>query len=197
MKHRVLIASLLMATTLATIPGMAFAGGRDHDQPRKEEHRDGRYGDRVHHGNKDYVYRNGRFFLPGPRGLFAVTAPIGAIVASLPFGFSAVVADGHTYFHAEGSYYRPVANGYMVCNAPTVAPAPRHYRQSHTRTVVVRPALLNVRSGPGAGFAVNGQVLRGERLHIRSNTNGWFYVETPRGISGWVMMQFTSPYSAG
>ena len=197
MKQRTLIASLLMASLLGTVPGMALADGHGNYKPRKEEQRQYRDRDHVRHGNQDYVYRGGRFYRPGRSGLVAVTAPVGAIVASLPFGFSAVVAGGQTYFHAAGSYYRQSPRGYMVCEAPVVAPVSR-FRDNHfPGTVVVRPAMLNVRSGPGQSFAISGQVARGERLHIRSNSDGWFYVETPRGISGWVMVQFTSPYVAG
>lgn len=197
MKQRTLIASLLMASLLGTVPGMALAEGHGNYKSRKEEQRNYRDQTRVRHGNQDYIYRGGRFYRPDRGGLVSVIAPVGAIVASLPFGLSAVVASGNTYFHAEGSYYRQVPRGYMVCDAPVVAPAPRQRGNQFSSTVVVRPAMLNVRSGPGAFFAVNSQVARGERLHIRGNANGWYHVETPRGISGWVMMQFTSPYVAG
>jgi hypothetical protein len=197
MKQRTLIASLLMAGLLGTVPGMALADGHGNYKTRKEVQRDYRGGDRVRHGNQDYVYRGGRFYRPDRGGLVSVRAPIGGIIASLPFGFSAVVASGNTYFHAEGSYYRQVPRGYMVCDAPVVAPVPRHHGNQFSSTVVVQPAMLNVRSGPGRSFAVSSQVVRGERLNIRSNSDGWFYVQTPRGISGWVMMQFTSPYVAG
>ncbi|WP_432823550.1 DUF6515 family protein [Trichloromonas sp.] len=104
MKNRTLIASLLMASLLGTVPGMALADGRGHYKPWKEDRRHHRDYEHVRHGKHEYSYRGGRFYRPGPAGLIAVSAPIGAVVAALPIGFAAVVSGGHTYFHAQGSY---------------------------------------------------------------------------------------------
>jgi uncharacterized protein YgiM (DUF1202 family) len=176
---------------------VALADRHGKDKPPKGEQRHYRDREQVRHGNQDYIYRGGRFYRPGRGGLIAVAAPVGAIVATLPFGISAVVAGGNTYFHADGSYYRQTSHGYMVCVAPVVPPAQRRHPERISRTVVVQPARLNIRSGPGPSFAVSDQVARGERLHIRANSGGWYYVETPHGTRGWVMVQFTSPYLAG
>jgi Bacterial SH3 domain/Family of unknown function (DUF6515) len=197
MKQRTLIASLLMVGLIGAVPGPALADGHDHYKSRKEEQRHYRDRDHVRHGKKNHNYRGRRFNRQKRGGLVSVRAPIGAIIASLPFGVAAVAASGNTSFHAEESYYRQVPRGSMVCEAPLVTPSSRHYDKRHSRTAVVRPALLNVRSGPGRSFAVSGQVVRGDRLHIRSTTDGWYYVETSRGIGGWVMMRFTSPYVTG
>ncbi len=197
MKNRVLIASLLMASLFLAAPGMALADGYGKNHSRKDEQQNYRDYDRVRYGHQDYFYRGGRFYLPGRSGLVSVTAPIGAVVASLPFGSATMVVGGNSYFYLEGSYYRPTSAGYMVCQAPVIAPVLKGQGKHLPGTVMVRPALLNLRVGPGRSFAVRSQVVRGERLNIRGNSNGWYYVETSSGLNGWVLPQFTSTYAAG
>jgi hypothetical protein len=55
---------------------------------------------------------------------------IGAMVESLPYGYTVVRAGGVPYYYYDGWYYRPCPEGYMVVNRPvivdntTAAPAP-------------------------------------------------------------------------
>jgi len=149
--------------------------------------------ERVRVGKHDYYYREGRFYRPGPRGWISVQAPIGAIVAGLPLGFSVMLSGGHTYFQFGTTFYSQVANGYMVVDSPSMAPAPIHGAAAFPGMVTVRPSLMNLRSGPGLNFAITGQVTAGHRLHVRGSSNGWYYVEQPNGNYGWAMINLTLP----
>jgi uncharacterized protein YgiM (DUF1202 family) len=89
----------------------------------------------------------------------------------------------------------------LLDNDPAPAPAvtaPATYpvgggHAGITSSVVVTAALLNIRSGPGLGKPCVGQLYRGETLSIISTRTGWYYVQAPNGVNGWVMAQYTSP----
>ncbi|OPX84329.1 MAG: N-acetylmuramoyl-L-alanine amidase AmiC precursor [Pelotomaculum sp. PtaB.Bin104] len=51
---------------------------------------------------------------------------------------------------------------------------------------VVSVNVANIRSGPGTGNAVTGQVAQGDSLPVLGQTDGWYRVQTPDGGSGWV-----------
>ena len=79
----------------------------------------------------------------------------------------------------------------MVVDTPAMTPAPIHGPAALPGMVTVRPALMNLRSGPGLNFAITGQVTAGHRLHVRGSSNGWYYVEQPNGNYGWAMINLT------
>ncbi|MCS6773324.1 MAG: SH3 domain-containing protein [Thermoflexales bacterium] len=56
-------------------------------------------------------------------------------------------------------------------------------------------ARLNVRAGPGTGFAVIGQLAPGERMRALARTTGgdWVQIALPSGQRGWVNAQYVSP----
>lgn len=65
---------------------------------------------------------------------------------------------------------------------PTATPIP-------TVVAVVQIAKLNVRSGPGTGYAILGAVSQHERLPVTGRPRGrcdWFQVQRPNGQLGWV-----------
>lgn len=211
MKGNALVASLLMVSLIGTVPGIASAGDRDAWRDRREQRGDwrdwrgdhdrhDRYGhyrghERIRVGRHDYYHRGGRFFRPGPFGLISIQAPIGAIVATLPIGFSVRLSGGHTYFQVGGAFYSRVPAGYMVVDEPVYAPPapPPPAVATWPDRVTVQPALLNIRSGPGMNFAITGQVARGQQLPVHGNSGGWYYVEQPDGGYGWVMVDLTLP----
>lgn len=51
---------------------------------------------------------------------------------------------------------------------------------------VVSVDVANVRSGPGTGNAVTGQVSLGDNLSVLGQADGWYRVSTPNGGTGWV-----------
>lgn len=212
MKGKAFIAAMLTAGLIGTAPGPALADRHGHDRddrhqwrddrgPRRSWHDDNRRErprryrepERVRVGKRDYYYREGSFYRPGPRGWISVQAPIGAIVAALPLGFSVMVSGGHTFFQVGGAFYNRVPNGYMVVETPAYAPPPPALAAALPALVTVQPALMNIRSGPGMNFAISGQVAGGQRLPVRGGSNGWYYVEQPNGRYGWVMMSLTLP----
>jgi hypothetical protein len=68
--------------------------------------------------NTRYWYDDGCFYLPQNGGYAVVTAPIGAIVASLPPGYETPVVDGVTYYYFAGVFYTYTGQGYVVVAAP-------------------------------------------------------------------------------
>lgn len=183
----------LLAVTLAAVSlaGPAFAdhgyGHRGHHVVRILPHGYAR----VHYGHVDYFFHGGHFYRPVRGGYIVVGAPFGAIVAALPIGRVAVRIGGVRYFTYAGVYYRPVPAGYEVVAVPTPPPLPA---AEAAQSVVVTAPVLNVRAGPGANFAVVGQLGRGDTLSVRGNAPGWYYVEMPNGEFGWVMTRYAAPF---
>lgn len=48
---------------------------------------------------------------------------------------------------------------------------------------------VNVRSGPGTGFHVVSQLVRGQHVEVEGCESGWCYV-SQRGVDGWVSAQY-------
>jgi len=53
---------------------------------------------------------------------------------------------------------------------------------------------VNVRTGPGTGYAVAATLKRGERVNVEGCRAGWCYV-SKRGPSGWVSWQYLAETS--
>jgi hypothetical protein len=68
--------------------------------------------------NQRYWYDDGCFYLPQNNGYAVVTAPIGALVASIPPGYETPVVDGVTYYYFAGVFYVAAGQGYQVVAAP-------------------------------------------------------------------------------
>ncbi len=121
-------------------------------------------------------------------------APIGAIVVALPVGFE-------TYYYYGGVYYQKVPSGYVVVEPPPESAvveqpsAPIQPPPTGIRRVSVTVHTLNVRAGPGESHPVIHQASQGNILVIHGNAPGWFYVQLPSGMFGWVMEKFTAPVS--
>jgi N-acetylmuramoyl-L-alanine amidase len=67
-----------------------------------------------------------------------------------------------------------------------VLPAP-----ATAATATVKGSVVNVRTGPGTGYAIIDQVRQGERLEVLDVSGDWFQVRTPTGrqgyIAGWLV----------
>lgn len=65
----------------------------------------------------------------------------------------------------------------------------------------VRTPLLNVRTGPGANFAIVGKLGNGTGINLigRNADNSWVQMNIPNGVSGWVSSRYiaSSVYIAG
>ena len=82
---------------------------------------------------------------------------------------------------------------YHYGSAPAPAPTPAAPAAAGSAgTVVVKPASLNVRSGPGTKYSVLFSVRGGDRLTALEESEGWLRVRTTAGQEGWVSSQFTS-----
>jgi hypothetical protein len=149
-------------------------------------------------GGVNYFFHGGIFFRIGPSGYFAVKAPVGLVVASLPVGVEIVFIGGETYYYHSGVYYREVPEGYVVVEKPKtviVEKAPEEDQEEIvvTNKVLVTTAILNVRSGPGKNHPVVCEVHKGDTLIIQGNAPGWLYVELPDGKYGWIVEEYTEP----
>jgi len=147
---------------------------------------------RVKVGHKDYYTHGGRYYEKGPRGFISIAPPYGAWFLSLPIGSARLTIGGRTYFRHYGTYYQAGPRGYAVVAPPTPA-----FTSSIPAAVIVRTSLLNVRSGPGSGFAIVGRTFGGETLFVSGSAPGWLYVQLPNGYFGWVHSGFVSPIGAG
>lgn len=206
MKKTAYVATFLISSLLAAValPGEVRADRHDHPSQRREERapravkqdpyraptKHYRGHEHVRVGKHDYYHRNGRFFRPGPKGLIAVRAPIGAIIPSLPVGFSMVLAGGTNFFQAAGTYYNRVPSGYMVVEEPRRRPGLSRAGKA-PKYITVNSTRLNIRGGPGLHFGIAGQVGHGQRLPVYGDRDGWYYIEQPNGTRGWVMADLT------
>jgi len=68
--------------------------------------------------NQRYYYDDGCFYLPSNGGYSVVTAPIGAVVASLPPGYETTMVGNDTYYYFGGVFYIDNGQGYQVVAAP-------------------------------------------------------------------------------
>lgn len=118
-----------------------------------------------------------------------VDAPVGAVVPSLPFGYSYLVVNGTRYYTYEGNYYLQVSNGYQIVQDPRR----RVVQPVLSNQIVVTSNMLNVRSGPGIQYSISGRVYSGDVLQVLQREAGWTYVRLPDNTWGWVMSQFTAP----
>ena len=74
---------------------------------------------RLSVGGLGYRYRNGAFYRPYRSGFRVVSAPIGAIVHTLPTGYMSVRLNERNYYRYEDTYYERRGRGYCVVETPT------------------------------------------------------------------------------
>ena len=55
----------------------------------------------------------------------------------------------------------------------------------------VTVSTLNIRSGPGLKYSLVQQVVEGSILEVHGKTDGWLYIKSNTGQSGWVKSVFT------
>ncbi len=76
---------------------------------------------RVTHNGRTYFYNEGRFYRQSNGLYFTISAPLGAIIPALPYGFVSVGIGTNRYFYSEGVYYRKASTGYVVIEEPVEA----------------------------------------------------------------------------
>jgi curli biogenesis system outer membrane secretion channel CsgG len=88
-----------------------------------------------------------------------------------------------TYYHHGGNAPAPAASTAPASPSPSVG----------GETVIVKPSLLNVRTGPGTKYAIVLGIRGGDRLTVLERSEGWIRVRTASGKEGWVSSKFTRP----
>jgi hypothetical protein len=152
---------------------------------------------RIRHRGARYFFHGGVFYRPALPGYVVVRPPIGALVATLPVGFTIAWIAGLKYYCYGGAFYRSAPRGYVVVEAPAdvvVAEEPlpvAEPTEKATGKVSVNTATLNVRAGPDLEYAVIHQVGKGDALEVHGREEGWLYVKLPNDEFGWVMAEFT------
>lgn len=73
---------------------------------------------RVYVGAGEYLYANGSFYRPSPRGYVAVAAPVGAVIDYLPRYKRVTYWHGRPYYVAGNTFFRKHAHGYVVVPNP-------------------------------------------------------------------------------
>jgi len=73
--------------------------------------------------NQRYHYDQGVYYAPAPTGggYTVVPAPIGAVVNSLPPGYTMIPVAGSNYYYFGGTFYERYGNGYRVVAPPAGA----------------------------------------------------------------------------
>jgi hypothetical protein len=119
-----------------------------------------------HHGDR-YHFRENRWYRSGWFGFdVAVSAlALGAVVASLPGGYSTVVVGGMPYYYYDDIYYRPAPDGYVVVERPVVVEQP--VVAGHPATVV-----------NNASIGYQPVVIDGKTYYVN---NGVYYIYTSYG----------------
>jgi len=158
-----------------------------------------------HHSPRFSVGLSANFFWPWygyysgwQSGSVFVSPTVGTVLLSLPLGCSSITVGSTVYYHNDGIYYKEIPSGYVVTeppvqeNIPVVTSPPS---SSESDQVSVTTQVLNVRSGPGFHYPVIVQVGMGDSLIIRGETEGWLYVQTANGESGWVVSRFTTRWN--
>ncbi|HEX2958611.1 MAG TPA: DUF6515 family protein [Chitinispirillaceae bacterium] len=85
---------------------------------------------RIMHRGKEYIYRDNCFYHKDHGGkLIVATAPIGAVVVSLPRVFHTVTIGNASLFFSSGIYYKRCHSGYEVVERPHFYRPPEHARR--------------------------------------------------------------------
>ena len=69
-------------------------------------------------GGKEYLYKNGQFFMRTPEGMMWTEAPLGAVMKTLPDGAQSVWYQGTEYFDSDGIYLKKTPDGYQIVAEP-------------------------------------------------------------------------------
>ncbi|MDD5730219.1 MAG: hypothetical protein PHN57_03720 [Candidatus Omnitrophica bacterium] len=104
-----------------------------------------------HEGGR-YHYHGGRWYGRGWFGIeFAIPSlRIGAVVDSLPFGYTTIVVGGIPYYCYDRVYYRPYPAGYIVVPEPAVVPV-----VPAAPVVVAPPAMVQPQAPSQATVTIN------------------------------------------
>jgi hypothetical protein len=79
----------------------------------------------VQHGDENYVFRRGRFFLQSPDGLLGRSTPVGAITNEFPPDALSVWFNDREYFESGGVFFQEIAGGtFKVVPPPWQSVAP-------------------------------------------------------------------------
>ena len=108
------------------------------------------------HGRGRYYWHEGRWYGPGWLGfdvaISALTA--GAIIATLPRGYTTVVVAGAPYYYYDGYYFRNSPDGYIVVPAPAVVTVPNTIAVTQNPAPYGETVVINVPNSNGTYTAV-------------------------------------------
>jgi hypothetical protein len=68
--------------------------------------------------SRTYWYDQGVYYEPYNNGYQVVTAPDGAYIRQLPYGYSTIELGGNTYYYFAGTFYATGPQGFYVTTAP-------------------------------------------------------------------------------
>ena len=77
----------------------------------------------VSAANQDY-YNEGVYMQPQGNSYVVVSAPIGAVISTLPEGYIPVSVNNSNYYYYGGAFYQASSGGYVVVQAPVGAVVP-------------------------------------------------------------------------
>jgi len=121
-------------------------------------------------GGRKYYYKEGSYYRKKHRRYYTVTAPIGACVEYLPYGYQTIYVDGYTYYTYNGAYYDHTPNGYVVIDKPT-SKRVKKYRTQKNRTKAA-----NKRAEREGTITLNIENKKGEYISVIIEPSGNGYV---------------------
>lgn len=142
-----------------------------------------------------FFFHMGNYYRHTDEGYVEVEAPIGARIRILPDGCSSLTIDGLRYYNCSDVYYEMDGDEYIVVEKPSgrtyrSEPAGGDYRVEIGDDVWPKVDALNVRSGPGTGFKVIGQLYRGEAVEVSGMEGEWYSFRLPNGSLGWILQEY-------
>lgn len=111
-------------------------------------------------------------------------APGGDVVGSLPKGTQVLV-------YEERDGWSRIGDGKWVSSEYLSSTPPQTSRTMYVRV----NSVLNVRSGPGTGNSIVGQLGNGTAITVVGESNGWYQISAP--VSGWVSGDYVSSSGGG
>lgn len=197
-----------IAMTLLLTADVSFARerGRGYAAPRNTHRERVIVRERARHtpgwaAKRHFFNRRGVYYRPYRSGYYGKRA---RVFYGRPYGYRRPWPRSSAYISLSGIFYQSPPARYVVVNTPPETIVVRETYsvvqpvESITGNVRVTVSTLNIRTGPGLGYSLVGQVEEGSILQLRGKSDSWSFVRLPDGRSGWaksVFMELLEPGS--
>lgn len=140
-------------------------------------------------GGDRYYFHGGMFYHPSRfwYDVAVTTPPIGVVIESLPFGYTAFMVGGVPYYFYQGSYFTPCPNGYLVVSMPVPVP-PAEQPQVTSGSKVQSPPEPEAQSAAVAAAVQSRKTVSGDSvvINVPDNNGGYSPVVLVKRGDGYV-----------